>query len=101
MAPYQIGPNISEGSSSAPERCCAPISAAGARISSSLAVLTLHVKPRENFASFFPAVNGWSPSYLEELVEAYYIIKSSFVLGCGGKKRSVQRLLKVLVLICK
>lgn len=54
MAPDQIGPNISEGSSSAPERRRAPISAAGDRISSSLAVLTLHVKPREDFASFFP-----------------------------------------------
>lgn len=101
-AAYQIGPNISEGSSSAPERCCVPISAAGDRISSLLAVLILDVKSRGNGG----AVNGWSPSYLEELVEAHYIIKVVLFYVTGVKqnqKCSTPAVyeLKVVVLICE
>lgn len=102
-AQYQIGPNISEHSSSAPERRGVPISATGDRISSLLAVLILDVKSRGNGG----AVNAWSPSYLEELVEAHYIIEVVlFYVAVVKKKRKKCSTpavygLKVVVLICK
>lgn len=60
-----------------------PISAAGDRISSLLAVLILDVKSRGNGG----AVNGWCPSYLEELVEAHYTIKVVLFYVAGVKKK--------------
>lgn len=85
MAPDQIGPNLSEGSSSL-------LRADKRRGRSYFFLIGCTYTSRQiqgEFCILLPsggAVNGWSPSYLEELVEAYYIIKSSFVLGCRGKK---------------